>query len=139
MAGPTLFPYIDKAAKAFRISRTTLWYALIGHTLSPRLAQRYFDFAGPKILAPLPLPKLPAGTRIVLPDGTDGDGIADALKGVAGQEGGDLVLITATPISPWPAVAPSRSSAPHEKRIARCRTRTNAAKERRKSRASKIK
>jgi hypothetical protein len=70
------------------------------------MVRGYFDFAIPRILAGLPLPELPAGTRIVLPAGVAAMLVSDRIKEFATDEGGGaLTLIAPLRFCPWHPIA----------------------------------
>jgi hypothetical protein len=117
------FPYIVAAAREIGVTRVCLWYALIGRNSSLPLVKKYFDFAAPRILGELPLPELPAGTRIELPEGTDKEAVLAAMKDFARPgEGGAIVIISPLRFAPWRPVA-KEEAAPRSKARRRRRKR----------------
>jgi len=107
MSRITQFPNIMQAAEALGVSRVSIWYALKGRTSNAGLAKRYFDWAVPRILASLPLPSLPAGTRISLPTGAEAAAIMGVFKDFARPDGQDsLVLKAPLRVAPWPIDLP---------------------------------
>jgi hypothetical protein len=104
MPRSTLFPYIKEAARACGISRVALWQALVGRTSNASLVKRYFAFAAPKILASIPLPSLPAGTRLSLLAGAEAVAIGGVLIDFTRPDGQDLVLTAPLRVAPWPII-----------------------------------